>query len=91
MGRPLRSAEAWRVRVSTGSGCGSRSSGLDGRAHLAGGDPQVAGRGRQAAVAEQQLDGADIRARIPANARRRRGEANAESSVCGCERRRRAF
>jgi len=29
-------------------------------AHLAGGDPQVASGGRQAAVAEQQLDGTDV-------------------------------
>jgi hypothetical protein len=35
------------------TGCGT---------HLAGGNPQVSSGGRQAAVAEQQLDGPDIRA-----------------------------
>jgi hypothetical protein len=35
-----------------------------GRADLAGSDPQIAGSGRQAAVAEQQLNGPDIGARF---------------------------
>src|SRR5207302_6927548 len=35
-----------------------------GGADLAGGDPEVSGRGCQTAVAQQQLDGADIRSRF---------------------------
>jgi len=33
-----------------------------GRANLAGGDPQISGGGRQAAMTEQQLNGPDVRA-----------------------------
>jgi hypothetical protein len=34
------------------------------RAHLAGGDPQVTGGGRQTTVAQQELNGADVRSRL---------------------------
>ena len=46
------------------------------RAHLAGGNPQVAGGGRQTAMAEQKLDGADIGTGFQQVNREARGEAN---------------
>ena len=61
MGPALRSAEVWRGRLN-GNGMREQVERTGGGTHFAGGDPQVSGRGRQAAVAEQQLDGPDIRA-----------------------------
>ena len=43
-----------------------------GGAHLGGGDAQIAGRGSQAAMTQQQLDGAHVGARIPADELRTR-------------------
>ena len=63
-GLPLRSTGAVAGLGSAQTGLRQKIEWTGGRADLAGGDPQIPGGGRQAAVAEQQLNGPDIGARF---------------------------